>query len=193
LVFSFDPRCHGKDHKETLIRRCPTISKPSPCASPRSGDDLREFLYLIRNSFLFLKWNRRFGSRAFTASTTLWATGAGEFHKHSIFYPEAAGRKCLRPFQFGGRRYTETAFEGYCQPPFPVILRGVSLFGNLTEWNCTNADHRPVICFHVDRMRWQPADRRNEANDKMRNSLRAFVKSVRNTRSSRYRDGNGQK
>src|SRR5260370_2270861 len=81
---------------------------------------------LIHNSFLFLKWNRRFDSRAFTASTTLRATGAGEFHKHSIFYPEAAGRKCLRPFQFGGRRYTETAFEGYCQPPFPVILRGVS-------------------------------------------------------------------
>ena len=59
---------------------------------------------LIHNSFLFLKWNRRFGSRAFTASTILLATGAGEFHKHSIFYPEAAGRKCLRPFQFGGRR-----------------------------------------------------------------------------------------
>src|SRR5258706_12428461 len=39
-----------------------------------------------------------------------------------------------------------------------------SLFGNLTEWDCTNEDHRPAICFRVGRMHWQPAERRNEAN-----------------------------
>src|ERR1700726_1244686 len=29
------------------------------------------------------------------------------------------------------------------------------LFGNLTEWDCTNEDHRPVICLRVDRMHWR--------------------------------------
>jgi hypothetical protein len=38
------------------------------------------------------------------------------------------------------------------------------LFGNLTEWDCTNEDHRPVICLRVDRMRWRPAESRSEAN-----------------------------
>jgi hypothetical protein len=33
------------------------------------------------------------------------------------------------------------------------------LFGNLTEWDCTNEDHRPVICFRIGRMHWQPAER----------------------------------
>lgn len=31
------------------------------------------------------------------------------------------------------------------------------LFENLTEWDCTNEDHRPVICLRVDRMQWRPA------------------------------------
>jgi len=30
------------------------------------------------------------------------------------------------------------------------------LFGNLTEWDCTNEDHRPVICLRVDRKHWRP-------------------------------------
>src|SRR6202022_1260045 len=38
--------------------------------------------------------------------------------------------------------------------------------GNLTEWDCTNADHRPVIFLHVDRMRREPVGRRNEANSR---------------------------
>jgi hypothetical protein len=38
------------------------------------------------------------------------------------------------------------------------------LFGNLTEWDCTNEDHRPAICFRVGRMHWQPAERRSEPN-----------------------------
>jgi hypothetical protein len=33
------------------------------------------------------------------------------------------------------------------------------LFGNLTEWDCTNEDHRPVICFRIGRMHCQPAER----------------------------------
>src|SRR5258708_21237717 len=44
------------------------------------------------------------------------------------------------------------------------LLRAYPLFGNLTEWDCTNEDHCPVICFRVGRMHWQPAERRNEAN-----------------------------
>jgi hypothetical protein len=44
--------------------------------------------------------------------------------------------------------------------PFAASL----LFGNLTEWDCTNEDHRPVICFRVGRMHWQSAERRHEAN-----------------------------
>jgi hypothetical protein len=30
-----------------------------------------------------------------------------------------------------------------------------SLSTGAGEWDCTNADHRPVICFHVERMRWR--------------------------------------
>ena len=41
---------------------------------------------------------------------------------------------------------------------------GISLFRNLTEWDCTNEDHCPAICFRVGRMHWQPAKHRNEAN-----------------------------
>jgi hypothetical protein len=44
----------------------------------------------------------------------------------------------------------------------PVVTYPLS--ENLTEWDCTNADHRPVICSHTDRMLREPAERRNEAN-----------------------------
>ena len=30
--------------------------------------------------------------------------------------------------------------------------------------DCTNEDHRSVICFRVGGMHWQPAERRNEHN-----------------------------
>ena len=49
--------------------------------------------------------------------------------------------------------------------------------------DCTNEDHRPVICFRVGRMHWQPAERRNEAN--CRRSMRTAH--GRNVRC--YRDG----
>ena len=63
--------------------------------------------------------------------------------------------------------------------PFAASL----LFGNLTEWDCTNENHRPVICFRVGRMHWQPAERRHEAN--CRRSMRpAHGRFVR-----RYGDG----
>jgi hypothetical protein len=53
--------------------------------------------------------------------------------------------------------------------------------------DCPNEDDRPAIGFDVGRMRWRPADSPNE----MRNSLRCFSESVRDTRSGCYRDGNG--
>jgi hypothetical protein len=98
------------DDSETIALRATVIG----------GDHLRAFLYLIRNSFLFLKWNRRFDSRAFTASTTLWATGAGEFHKHSIFTRRPQGENVCGLFNLVDAD-TETAFGGYRQPPIPVI------------------------------------------------------------------------
>jgi hypothetical protein len=54
--------------RQTIALRVSVIGKRYP------DDDhvvWRAFLYLIRNSFLFLKWNGRFDSRASTASTTL--------------------------------------------------------------------------------------------------------------------------
>jgi hypothetical protein len=64
-----------------------------------------------------------------------------------------------------------------------IPLAAESLFGNLTEWDCTNEDHCPVICFRVGRMHRQPAELRNEAN--CRPSMRrAHGRCVR-----RYGDG----
>jgi len=55
--------------------------------------------------------------------------------------------------------------------------------------DCPNEDRRPIICFHVDRLRWRSA----ESTDKMRRSLGSFIKSVCNTRPSRSSNGNGSK
>src|ERR1035438_6604201 len=113
------------DDSETIALRATVIG----------GDHLRAFLYLIRNSFLFLKWNRRFDSRAFTASTTLWATGAGEFHKHSIFARRPQGENVCGLFNLVDAD-TETAFGGV--PPTAnsgdsIPIAAYPLFGNLPE------------------------------------------------------------
>jgi len=79
--------------------------------------------------------------------------------------------------------------RGTANRQFRWSFAAYPLFGNLPEWDCTNEDHRPVICFRVDRMRWRPA----ACSDKMRRSLGSFRQSVCNTRSSRSSNGNGSK
>jgi hypothetical protein len=44
---------------------------------------------------------------------------------------------------------------------FPSLR--IPYFGNLTKWDWTNADHRPVICYRGERMHWRPAESGNEA------------------------------
>jgi hypothetical protein len=59
--------------------------------------------------------------------------------------------------------------------------------GPLIGIGCPNEDHSPAVCFHVDRMRWQPT----ESADKMRCRLGGFIKSVYNTSPRGGSDGNG--
>jgi hypothetical protein len=56
--------------------------------------------------------------------------------------------------------------------------------------DCPNEDHGPVVRFDVGRMCWRPPE---PPDDEMRNSLRCFRESVRNTRSGRHRNGDGSK
>jgi hypothetical protein len=52
---------------------------------------------------------------------------------------------------------------------------------------CPNEDHGRAICFHIDRMRWRPA----ESTNKMRRRLGGFIKSIYDTPPGGGSDGNG--